>query len=391
MKSLNVFATATIALGLVFAGCGTDKTAQPAASTATTAEQPQAKQEKTPADYTKAVKDLVAELEKGKDGGKVDWAKATQLYTDGVKPLVAARDSENSDTVSDQIEAALKAGLDGKLTALTVAELTEKLSQKVFFLSLRHDFKEANEKFKDAKVAKEELAEARGYFDGLLKSFVEKRDTAYGTQMVAAITGAFDGMNKAVDAGNNLDYNLSKQIADKTMMKAFYLASGAEKGYGYKIEKLAADPNTKEDLKAEQAEGWAFFQSLKGYLEKPDKADADLINSKFDLATDPKTIKGDEINKAYIRAFALTAQDEYTQMFANWGKDKAAITALEGALFLNVVETDLPKALGEEAAKTVLTDAQALLDAVKAGNKDKATELHGKVNAQLDKLAKYGK
>ncbi|PWK13371.1 hypothetical protein [Tumebacillus permanentifrigoris] len=391
MKTLHVFASATIALGLVLAGCGADKTAAPATTTTAAADQAQTKQEKSPADYTKGVQDLVAELNKGKDGGKVDWAKATKLYTDEVKPLVAARDAESNDTISDQIEAALKAGQDGKFTALTVAQLTEKLSQKVFFLSLRHDFKEANEKFKDTKVAKDELAEGRAYFDGLLKSFVEKRDTAYGTQLVAAITGAFDGMNKAVDAGNNLEYNLSKQVADKSLMKAFYLASGAGKGYGYKVEKLAADASTKEDVKAAQAEGWAFFQSLKTYLEGPDKADADLINSKFDLATDAKSIKGDEINKAYVRAFALTAQDEYKQMFANWGKDKASITALEGALFLSVVETDLPKALGEEAAKSVLTNAQALLDAVKAGNKDLATELHGKVNVELDKLAKYGK
>ena len=61
-----------------------------------------------------------------------------------------------------------------------------------------------------------------------------------------------------------------------------------------------------------------------------------------------KNVKGDLINQAYVRAFAATAKGEYGESFDNWGKDKAVITALEGALFINVIETDLPKALGGE-------------------------------------------
>jgi hypothetical protein len=219
---------------------------------------------------------------------------------------------------------------------------------------------------------------------------VEKRDKAYGTQLIEAVSGGFDQMQQAADKGDNLAYNLGKQVVDKSLMKAFYLASGAEKGYAYKVEQAAKENG--DEAKVEQAEGWAFYQSLKKYLEKNDQASSDYINSQFDLSNDVKNVKGDLINKAFIRAFAATAKGEYGETFENWGKDKAVITALEGALFIDVIRADLPKALGgEDKAKSLTENSQKLLEEVKAGNKEKSEALFKAVEADLNKLAAYGK
>ncbi|MGD8191266.1 hypothetical protein ACQCN2_14905 [Brevibacillus ginsengisoli] len=396
MKAFNLLATASL-VGLLVTGCGGNQAAPASTNAAQTqpasTEQvkPEEKKELTPAEYTQAAKDLIAELEKGKAGGKVDWDKAQKIYGDNLKALVQSRDEENSDQTNDHLETAMNAGKDGSLSALTVAELHEKLLYKVFFQSMRHDFKEANDKFKDKDKATAEITEAKGFYDGLMKDMVGKRDTKYGTQLVSTIDAGFGEMDSALEKGDNLAFNLGKQVVDKTIMKAFYLASGAEKGYGYKLEGLVKE-GSKDDLKAEQAEGWAFFQSLKGYLSENDKADVDYINQQFDLSNDVKNIKGDLINKAYVRAFANTAKGEYKETFENWGKDKAAITAMEGALFIDVVKNDLPKALGSEAkAKALIDNAQKLINEVKAGNKDGATAVFKLVEADLDKLTKYGK
>ena len=61
---------------------------------------------------------------------------------------------------------------------------------------------------------------------------VEKRDTAYSTSLVSLINSGFTEMEQASEKGDNLAYNLGKQLIDKSLMRAFYLASGAEKGYG---------------------------------------------------------------------------------------------------------------------------------------------------------------
>jgi hypothetical protein len=395
MKSLKALAAATVALSLMITGCGKDAQQENKPAAQSTAEKKEdkkeEKKEQSPAEYTNVAKELIAELDKGKDGGKVDWAKVEKLYKDNLKALVEARDEEFKESVGEQLAAALQAGKDGKLSALTVSQLFNKLTQKVFFLAMRHDFKEANDQFKDKEVAKKEIAEAKEYYEGLLKSTVEKRDTAYGTQILSAIDGGFGEMIAAVEKGDNLAFNLGKQVVDKNMMRVFYLAAGGEKGYGYKIEKAVKEDPSK-DQKPAQAEGWAFFQSIKAYMDRFDKDASDFINGQFDLSNDVKNISGDKINQAFVRGFAAIAKGEYKESFENWGKDKAVITALEGALFINVIEKDLPKALGGEAqAKALVANAGELLNAVKAGNKEKATELHGLVLADLEKLQKYGK
>jgi hypothetical protein len=410
MKKMSVAILTILAAGMLLAGCGKagQEAAQPTNASETktsagaadiktedpdeasgTAETAAAEEKAGDDDFVGAVKELTEELEKGAESGKVDWAKSKQLYDEKIKSVVEARDSEAKSETAQQLDAAFKAGEEGSFSAQVVAELFDKLLQKTAFLSLRHDFSEANEKFTDKSAVKGELDEAREVYEGILKGMVEKRDTAYGTQLSAAVDGGFEQMEQAVEKGSNLDFNLGKQVVDKTLMKAFYLASGAEKGYAYKVEETV---KSGKDAKAQQAEGWAFFQSVKQYLEKHDKASSDYIESQFALSNDAKNVKGDLINKAYIRAFAATAKSEYEESFENWGKDKAVITALEGALFIDVIRGDLPKALGgEDQAKALADNAQKLLDAVKAGNKDQAEAIHKTVEASLDKLAAYGK
>lgn len=343
------------------------------------------------ASFTAAVKSLVDGMKKGAEAGKIDWAQTHELYATNIKSVVKSMDDESESQTDEQLEAALKAGEEGSFSVGVVAQLYDKLLQKTAFLTMRHDFKEANEKFSDKTVANDELAEAREVYDGILKGMVEKRDKAYGTLLLEAIDGGFDQMKQSVEKGDNLAFNLGKQVVDKTLMKAFYLAAGAEKGYGYKIEQ-AVKENALDEAKVEQAEGWAFFQSLKKYVEKYDKEAADFIESQFDLSGDAKKVQGERINQAFVRAFAATSQGEYGETFENWGKDKAAITAMEGALFLDIIRLDLPKVLGgEEQANQLLEQAQKLLDAVKSGDKAQAESIYKTVEASIEKLKAYGK
>ncbi|KIL37451.1 hypothetical protein SD71_02070 [Cohnella kolymensis] len=404
MKSWKAALTLIISASFVLSACGNEElapaqsgseTSQPSATASAPAspsnsEDAADKEEGGTEAFVSAVKELVDGMKAGAEAGNVDWAKSQELYNSKIKPSVEARDAEAESQVNQQLEAAAAAGKDGSLEPMVVAQIHDKLLQKVAFLTLRHEFKEANDKFTDKEFVNNELKEARTVYEGILKGMVEKRDTAYHTQLLGVIDSGFAEMEQAAGKGDNLAYNLGKQLVDKSLMKAFYLASGAEKGYGYKIEKAVKEGS--KDAKVEQAEGWAFFQSLKNYLEEHDKEAADFIESQFDLANDVKNVKGEPINQAYVRAFAATAKGEYKETFENWGKDKAAITALEGALFISVIESDLPKALGgEAAAKALIDNAQKLLDQVKAGKKAEAEGTYKAVEADLNKLTAFGK
>ncbi|MFC4766922.1 hypothetical protein [Effusibacillus consociatus] len=385
--SYKKWAIAVLASSLVLTACGSKETAKPAEQPKQEAPKQDA-QKAAPAERVKAYKDMVEELGKGKDGGKVDFEKVEKLYNEQFKKLVQDRDSEYSEKLDQEISSAIKAGKEGSLKSDIVKQVVDKLGQKVFFLTLRHNFKAVEDNIADKEKAKAELDQAKAYYNGVLKSTVEKRDTAYQTQMVTAIDGALKDMDAAIEGGKKLDFSLAKQVVDKTLMKTFYLAAGAAQGYAYKVEKAVAEG---KDPKTEQAEGWAFYQSLHAYLVKSAKEDAEFIQNKFDLKTSTKDIKADEINKAFVRGFAKVAKSEYKESFENFGKDKGAITALEGALFINVIEADAKKILGEAQTKTLVEKANELLKAAKANDKAKADALFKEIEPSLDKLAKAGK
>ena len=107
----------------------------------------------------------------------------TELYNTNLKELVQQRDAEFEDTIDEKITTALAAGKDGSMDKVVVKQLFDKLMQKVFYTSIKHDFKEVTEKWGNTEEVNGEIEEAKGYY-AILKTTVEKRDAAYGTTLV---------------------------------------------------------------------------------------------------------------------------------------------------------------------------------------------------------------
>lgn len=89
----------------------------------------------------------MAELEKAKDGKEVDFDKVTKLYKEKLQSLVQGRDGEFSEKIDPTIVAALEAGKNKEMEPMVVKQIFDKLMQKEFFQTMRHDFKEADEKW----------------------------------------------------------------------------------------------------------------------------------------------------------------------------------------------------------------------------------------------------
>ncbi|WP_373286630.1 hypothetical protein [Anoxybacteroides voinovskiense] len=377
-----VFAMFLLAGG-VLAGCGnTEKTAGTEKKVEKTEETEQAeKEEKEEVNYGEAFKEAVTELEKAKTGEKVDFDKVTTIYTTKLQPLVQKRDAEFQDTLDQHITTALNAGKDGSMAPMVVKQLFDKLMQKVFYTTIKHEFTEVEEHWGNKEEVKEEVEEAKEFY-AILQSTVEKRDAAYGTNLVDTINGAFSDIESAVEKGDALAFALGKQVVDKTLMKTFYLATGALP-HGYASKTAAEAKENAEEAKVEQAEGWAFYQSVYPYMKKHAAEEADYILQQFDLQTDVKTLDPVAINKAFIRGWAKVALHEYEESEENWGQDKSAVTALEGALFIDMIGSDLKALLGEQAFTTLNDQAHKYLEAAKAKNKEEGEKLLKQIESTL--------
>lgn len=339
--------------------------------------------------YGQAFQEAVTELEKAKEDKEVDFDKVTELYTTNLQDLVKERDAEFEDTIDQHITTALAAGKDGSMDKVVVKQLFDKLMQKVFYTTIKHEFTEVTENWADKEAVKEEVEEAKEFYS-IIQSTVEKRDAAYGTNMVDAIAGGFDEIEKAVEADDQLGFNLGKQVVDKTLMKTFYFATGAVPN-GYATKAAAAAKENAEEAKIEQAEGWAFYQSIFTYLNKHAQEDATFILSQFDLQTDVTTLDPAAVNKAFVRGFSKIALHEYEESVETWGEDKSVITALEGALFIDVIGEDIKTIIGE-AEFTALTDkAQKYLEAAKAQDKATADATLAEIQATLDTVINSAK
>ncbi|WP_257141237.1 hypothetical protein [Bacillus sp. AFS015802] len=392
-RDLTKIFAAFLLTGSVLAGCGTDeKSSEEKAPASADSKQVEKKDEaeQENVDYSASFEEAKAELSKAKEDKEVDFDKVTSIYQDDLQELVQKRDQEFEDTVDEHISTALEAGKEGSLDQVVVAQLFDKLMQKVFYTTMKHEFTEVAENWGNKEEVSEEIEEAKEFY-GILESTVQKRDQAYDTNMVDAINGGFDEMEKAVEEDDELGFQLGKQVVDKTLMKTFYLAAGAlPNGYAMKASEEAKEDA--EAAKAEQAEGWAFYQSLASYLSGNAPEEAEFINNQFDLQTDVTTIDPEAVNHAFVRGFSKIALHEYEESAEYWGEDKSAITALEGALFIDLISSDIKRLMGEEVYQSLSTDAQSYLEAVKSQDKEKAETLRTNLEKMLnDVMAKANK
>ena len=340
-------------------------------------------------DFAAVYKEAITELDKAKEGKEVDFEMVTNLYTKDLQSLVQSRDSEFEAQNDQHITAALQAGQDKSMDPIVVRQLFDKLMQKVFYTSMKHDFTEIEEKWGKQDEVKAELEEAKEFY-AILKSTVEKRDTANSTNMVSVIDGGFAEIEKAVESDDLLGFQLGKQVVDKTLMKTFYLATGAVPN-GYATKAAAAAKENPEEAKIEQAEGWAFYQSIFTYLDKHAAEEAAFIEKQFNLETDVATLDPAAVNKAFVRGFSKIALDEYAESLEAWGEDKSPITALEGALFIDVIGNDIKGIIGEEAYVKLTEQAQSYLEAAKAKDKAKGEPILAEIQATLQNVIEQAK
>ncbi|MBV7508128.1 hypothetical protein KW850_23190 [Bacillus sp. sid0103] len=384
---------AMAALSLVLGACG--KAEETASKPKVESKEKSAEKKETEVEekekvaYADVFTEATTELEKAKEGKDVDFDKVIDLYNKNFKELVQQRDAEFEDTIDEKITAALSAGKDGSMDKVVVKQIFDKLMQKVFYTSIKHDFTEVTEKWGNTEEVNAELEEAKNYY-AILKTTVEKRDAAYGTTLVSVIDGGFSEIETAVKNNDQLSFNLGKQVVDKTLMKTFYLATGAlPNGYA---TKAAAEAGKDAALaKVEQAEGWAFYQSLSSYLSKHAADETAFIEKQFNLESDVKTLDPAAVNKAFVRGFAKIAIDEYGESKELFGEDKAVITGLEGALFIDIIGEDIKTLLGEDAYKTLTEKAQKYVETAKAKDKTAGEEQLNELISTLNTIVEKAK
>jgi hypothetical protein len=298
---------------------------------------------------------------------KVVIADVKAKYEQAIQAKVVALNPEIDENISQTLQLAI----DGDLSIEQANQALDKGLQWYFYNQITTLTKETAKTALvdgDIATAKAALEQAIVLYQGSLQSTAKKRDTYYAeygvlTQDLLDNT-IIPALITAVDQGDILSYNLSRQMLDKTLIKIFYLA----------IIKYAASAPLQTDLveaKTEMTEGYFFYMPIYNSLKGGSAEDADMILNAF-ASGDATKLNTDLVNDAFIAAIngKITGYVNKT-IDVDMAKGDLATAqehAMEGNMFVAVLEVLIKKQLGNETYSTIQNAGAEYFGAVKAGD-----------------------
>lgn len=296
-----------------------------------------------------------------------DYDALMAAYQQKLQATVKSRDAEFGEQLDVALTAAIAAGKSGELPQAVAAQMVDKLLQKVFALTIKHEFLEAKKKVAaDRQGALHNIDEAIAYFEAV-RGTVQKRDKAFSTTIEAEIDTALAEAQKAAQNGDEEGLYFWQPIVTHNLIRAFYLAVV---GYGEKIEQGAAAGN---DEREHMAEAWSFYQAFKSNVGKKSADLASFVEARFNpVSGNPNLVKASEIRAALTAGLAGYVVHEVAASFEKWDKADRLHAAAEGGAIAQAIEIHLGEKLGAEAKarfKTAITDFVA---AVRAKDRAKA-------------------
>lgn len=324
---------------------------------------------------TAVYQEIKEELEKAEEGQEVNWDTVQEKYEAGLQKELA----ETTPEFDQAIQAAIAAGKNGEMDAVVAYELIDKTTQSYFYQNQKALQKEAVAALTEEKKDEANLAfmQIKHLAETVFIPTAEKRDNYYeltGDASIAEnINSGLSAQEEALNAGNAEDFQVYLQVTDKSIYRSYYLAA---KSYAEKIEAGAKEGKSKQELTIMQAEAWGFYQAIKGSLGGGDEAAAAQLDKIFTLnTTDPAAIKASETNTLFAKAVIGKIQGYYEkapQLLAENNAVEAKAGAMEGNMFLKMLQGQLNEKLGKEKANAVFTDAEAWYTAIAENNTEEA-------------------
>jgi hypothetical protein len=399
-KHLKAIFASFLMASTVLAACGGDESAEKPEENKqaeteketekNTEESKEVKVEETDAGkQTTAYADMMAELSKAKEDQEVNWGTVKDNYESGLQKDIA----ELTPEFDQAIQAALTAGENGEMEPIIAVQLIDKTTQSYFYQNQKALQKEAvaaltDDKKEDANIA---FAQIKHLAEKVFIPTAEKRDNYYelsgDSSLVENINSGLSAQEEALAAGNAEDFQVYLQVTDKSIYRSYYLAA---KSYAEKMEAGAKEGKDSKELSIMQAEAWGFYQAIKGSLGGGDEAAAAQLDQLFTLnTTDPATVKAAETNALFAKAIAGKIKGYYEKaptLAAEGNAVEAKVGAMEGNMFLKMLQGQMIEKLGEEKTQAVFADAEAWYSSI-AENKPEDAKAKGEaVTTAVDGL-----
>jgi hypothetical protein len=241
--------------------------------------------------------------------------------------------------IDENISLVLEQSVKGNLTPAQAKQAVDKGLQWYFYFLLK-DYvnKQVKPALEAGNIAKAKLNfdKAVQIYEGTLQATVQKRDNTFNTIMQDTLDKVVIPLIQAdIESGNVNDFNVHRQMLDKTLIKVFTLA----------LVTYAQNIPTKPvaDQPAAMTEAYFFYMPVYAYLRGGSAEDADYVHDIF-AAGDATKVDTDKIKAALERTLIGKVSEYTTNSFVKLeAKDLQAARgyAYEGIMFVAALETFL--------------------------------------------------
>ena len=314
---------------------------------------------------------IKAELDKAKEGQTIDWKMVTTSYDSKLKGGVTTAAPEIDEVISSAL-----AGVESKDLDENVArQLVDKGIQSYFYKLQKSTQATAEEAVVAGKTdeATAALSDIKEMSKTVFIPTAEKRDASYGFKnedsIAQAINSGLTAQEEAITAKKAADFNVAKQLTDKSIYRSFYLAA---LGYAQKIEDGVKAGTDEKELQMEQAEGYGFLLAIEESLAGGDEAAVAKLKELYDFSkTKPADVQFKEVESLFAKALTEKIDgyhEEAQEALEKKEVDTARVEAMEANMFVIAMKPTLENRLGKEKAQTILTDANAWYTLVEKGD-----------------------
>ncbi|RCW49045.1 stalk domain-containing protein [Paenibacillus prosopidis] len=259
--------------------------------------------------------------------------------------------------IDDNIVLVLDNAIAGKLNVNQAKQAIDKGLQWYFYLSVRDLINNQVRpalKAGDTATAQTAFYKVVQTYEGVLESTVVKRDTSFNLHMADILKGTIEQLLNDLASGNADDFNVHRQVLDKTLIKTYALGA-----YTY-AKNIPTKPAA--DQPAAMTEGYFFFMTVYSYLKGGSAVDADYIRNAF-ASGDASQINTDKIQDAMQRTMIGKVSEYVNQALVKLEAGDlqgARGYAMEGNMFLSAQEVFF----GAEKYAAAAAHAQQFSDAV---------------------------
>lgn len=367
MKKVLSIVFAVVALGaIVFAaGCqpatqGGKKAGTEKKSPAVSGENDESKVLRTDVSKKQAIVDAAAKIDELRKADQPDYAEIEGIFVSELKETVGKRDAEGQTTLVADIENAIAAAKAGNDVALNGQRISKTLI-RVFYLSVKHEFEEAETLFADKteEGAFQKWDEAEAYFGGLKSAGYLKNNP----ELVSRVEEAFKNGRNAIAEDELLQMKLAAETIDKISIRFF-------------VGSVLGEVDAAKGLEVAKAvekivEGQVFYTAVADKFEAYHPQISSALSS-------PQAANPDTLHTLFAQGLADKVIHEAEEVIGNWGTDKAAVVAYEASLYM--------EALQEVVGEKPVVDLAAIGDqlsqletAVSASDKTQAERLSGEI------------